>query len=72
MFHDISCDKNSNDKECLANARIVEVVAKKFGVGQWSLMAQDQRNSGILRKRMVHKEFRIISHKKMLLEFAAS
>ena len=38
MFNDISCDKKGNKEECLANARVVKVLAKKFGVGQWSFI----------------------------------
>ena len=35
MFNDISCDRKGNKEECLANARVVKVFARKFGVGQW-------------------------------------
>ena len=38
MFNDISCDRKGNKEECLANARIVKVLAKKFGIGQWSFI----------------------------------
>ena len=38
MFNDISCDREGNKEECLANARVVKVLAKKFGVGQWSFI----------------------------------
>ena len=38
MFNDISCDRKGNKEECLANARVVSVLAKKFGVGQWSFI----------------------------------
>ena len=38
MFNDISCDRKGNKDECLANARVVKVLAKKFGVGQWSFI----------------------------------
>ena len=38
MFNDISCDKKDNEEECLANARVVKVLAKKFGIGQWSFI----------------------------------
>ena len=38
MFNDISCDKKDNKEECLANARVVKVLAKKFGIGQWSFI----------------------------------
>ena len=38
MFKDISCDGKGNEEECLANARVVKVLAKKFGIGQWSFI----------------------------------
>ena len=57
MFNDISCDGKSNKEECLANARVVKVLAKKFGIGQWSLLVQVPKRSGILWKRIAHKEF---------------
>ena len=38
MFNDISCDSKGNKEECLANARVVKVLAKKFGIGQWSFI----------------------------------
>ena len=38
MFNDISCDGKVNKEECLANARVVKVLAKKFGIGQWSFI----------------------------------
>ena len=38
MFNDISCDNKGNEEECLANARVVKVLAKKFGIGQWSFI----------------------------------
>ena len=38
MFNDISCDRKDNKEECLANARVVKVLAKKFGIGQWSFI----------------------------------
>ena len=38
MFNDISCDRKDNKEECLVNARVVKVLAKKFGVGQWSFI----------------------------------
>ena len=36
MFNDISCDRMSNKEECLANARVVKILLKRFGIGQWS------------------------------------
>ena len=38
MFNDISCDRTGNKEECLANAGVVKVLARKFGVGQWSFI----------------------------------
>ena len=38
MFNDISCDRKDNKEECLANTRVVNVLAKKFGIGQWSFI----------------------------------
>ena len=38
MFNDISCDRKGNKEECLANARVVKLLAKRFGVGQWSFI----------------------------------
>ena len=38
MFNDISCGRRGNKEECLANARVVKVLAKKFGIGQWSFI----------------------------------
>ena len=38
MFNDISCDGKGNKEECLANAKVVSVLAKRFGIGQWSFI----------------------------------
>ena len=38
MFNDISCEKKGNKDECLANAGVVKVLARRFGVGQWSFI----------------------------------
>ena len=34
MFNDISCDRKGDKDECLANAGVVKVLARRFGVGQ--------------------------------------
>ena len=34
MFNDISCGSRDNEKECLANAKLVSLYAKRFGKGQ--------------------------------------
>ena len=38
MFDDISCDKKGNKEECVANAKVVTKLARKFGIGQWSFI----------------------------------
>ena len=38
MFNYISCDRKGNKDECLANAGVVKVLARRFGVGQWSFI----------------------------------
>ena len=38
MFNDISCDGKGNKEECVANAKVVTILAKKFGIGQWSFI----------------------------------
>ena len=36
IFNDISCDRKGNKDECLANAGVVKVFARRFGVGPGS------------------------------------
>ena len=38
MFNDTSCGTQDNEKECLANARLVSLHARRFGAGQWSFL----------------------------------
>ena len=38
MFNDISCDRKGNKEECLASAGVVKVLARRFGIGQWSFI----------------------------------
>ena len=38
MFNDTSCDRKGNKDECLANGRVVKVLARRFGFGQWSFI----------------------------------
>ena len=38
MFNDISCDGKGNEEECVANAKVVSKLARKFGIGQWSFI----------------------------------
>ena len=38
MFNDISCDRTGNKEECVANAKVVTILARRFGIGQWSFI----------------------------------
>ena len=48
MFNDISCGTRDNEQECLANARLVSLFARKFGQGQWSFVVLVPKRSGLL------------------------
>ena len=37
-FNDISWWSRDNEQECLANAQLVSLLAKRFGAGQWSFL----------------------------------
>ena len=68
MFNDISCERKGNKEECLANARVVTVLAKKFGIGQWSFIGPGSE------KKRYSSPQGIWDHiaDEMLLEFAES
>ena len=38
MFNDISCGTKDSEKECLANAKLVSLYARRYGKGQWSFI----------------------------------
>ena len=78
MFNDISCDKKDNEEECLANAKVVSILAKKFGIGQWSFIGpgsekkwysmEENSPQGICSPQGIWDHIA----EKMLLEFAES
>ena len=39
MFNRISCGSTDNEKECLSNANLVSLYAKRFGKGQWTFIS---------------------------------
>ena len=42
MFNDITCDRKGNKDECLANAGVFKVLARKFGPqGAWDNIAEE-------------------------------
>ena len=72
MFNDISCDGKGNEEECVANAKVIKVLAKKFGIGQWSFIGPGSEKK--LYSMEENSPQGIWDHiaDKMLLEFAES
>ena len=50
-FTDISCGTKDNEEECLTNARLVSLYARRFGKGQWSFIGPGSEKSGTLSRR---------------------
>ena len=71
MFNDISCDRKGNKEECLANARVVKVLAKKFGIGQWSFIGPGSEKKWYSAENSPQGASDHITDE-MLLEFAES
>ena len=71
MFNDISCDRKGNKEECLANARVVEVLAKRFGIGQWSFIGPGSEKKRYSSENSPQGAWDHIEDQ-MLLEFAES
>ena len=72
MFNDISCDRKGNKEECLANAKVVSMFAKKFGIGQWSFIGPGSEKKWYSMEGVAHKKFWVCIADEMLLEFAES
>ena len=72
MFNDISCDGKGNEEECVANSKVVSILAKKFGIGQWSFIGPGSEKKWYPMEE--NSPQRIWDHiaDKMLLEFAES
>ena len=72
MFNDISCDKKGSEEECLANAKVVSILAKKFGIGQWSFIGPGSEKKWYCLKENSPQGIWDHIAEKMLLEFAES
>ena len=72
MFNDISCEKKDNEEECLANAKVVSINAKKFGVGQWSFIGPGSEKKWYSMEEKIPQGIWDHIAEKMLLEFAES
>ena len=73
MFNDISCDGKGNEEECVADAKVVSLYAKKFGIGQWSFIGPGSEKKWYSMEENNSPQG-IWDHiaDKMLLEFAES
>ena len=71
MFNDISCDRKGNKDECLANAEVVKVLARRFGVGQWSFIGSSSEKKWYSAENSPQGAWDQIAEQ-MLLEFAES
>ena len=72
MFNDISCDRKGNKDECLANAGVVKVLARKFGIGQWSFIGPGSEKKCYSMEENSPQVIWDHIAEKMLLEFAES
>ena len=72
MFNDISCYGKGNEEECVANAKVVSIVAKKFGIGQWSSIGPGSEKKWYSMKEDSPQGIWDHIAEKMLLEFAES
>ena len=71
MFNDISCDRKVNKDECLANAETVKVLARRFGIGQWSFIGPGSEKKWYSSENSPQGALDDIAEQ-MLLEFAES
>ena len=71
MFNDISCDRKDNKDECLANAGVVKVLARRFGIGQWSFIGPGSEKKWYSSENSPQGAWDDIAEQ-MLLEFAES
>ena len=70
MFNDISCDKKDNEEECVANAEVVSIFARKFGIGQWSFIGPGSEKKWYSMEENSPQGIWDHIAEKMLLEFA--
>ena len=71
MFNDISCDRKGNKDERLANAGVVKVLARRFGIGQWSFIGPGSEKKWYPSDNSPQGAWDNIAEQ-MLLEFAES
>ena len=69
MFNDIFCDRYDNKDECLANAGVVIVLARRFCVGHWSFIGPGSEKKWYSSENSPQGAWDNIAEQ-MLLEFA--
>ena len=57
MFNNFSCGSKDNEKECLANAKLVSLYARRFGKGHWSFVGPGSEKRYCISEDTVHKEY---------------
>ena len=72
MFNDISWDNEDHEEECLANANVVSVFAKKFGIGQRSFTGPGSEKKWYSMEENSPQGIWDHIAEKMLVEFAES
>ena len=72
MLNDISCGTKDTERECLANAKVVSLYAKKFGTGQWSFIGSGSEKKWYSMEENSPQGIWDHIAEKMLLEFAES
>ena len=72
MFNDISCGSKDNEKECLANAKLVSLYSRRFGKGHWSFIDPGSEKKWYTVKEDSPQGIWDNQAEKMLLEFAES
>ena len=72
MFNDISCDKKDIEEECVANAKVVSILARKFSIGPWSFICPGSEKKWSSMEENSQQGIWDHIAEKMLLEFAES
>ena len=72
MFNDISYTSKGNEEECVANSKVVSILAKKFGIGQWSFIGPGSEKKWYSMEEDSPQGIWDHIADKMLLEFAES
>ena len=72
MFNDLPCDGKGNEEECVANSKVVCILAKKLGFGQWSFIGPGSEKKWFSIEENSPQGIWDHIEDKMLLEFAES